>query len=194
MTRGLAGDYIWYRKPGKNEIIPGLPRYSPDSPEWQELLEKGQKLLPQAKFFLPDIAGWLEESLLPLEELESIKTSNLLVAEKITQIVREISPEFEDQRNYLLKHEKELKDTGMDPKWPAKEGRQAGFIAWSLAGARWKLTPSSSREFVRQMKKILRAHTLNELGIRREYRWWKPFEIGGPDDQHKHELETESEE
>lgn len=60
---GLMGDHIWFRKPGKNDIIPGLPHYSPDSPEWRELLERGQKILPQAKFFLPDVADWLAKPL-----------------------------------------------------------------------------------------------------------------------------------
>src|SRR6266849_8483660 len=34
---------VWFRKPGTNDLILGLPRYSPDSADWRVLLEGGKK-------------------------------------------------------------------------------------------------------------------------------------------------------
>ena len=76
----LVGDQIWYQLPETNEIIWGLPAYDPDSAEWKRLLENGQKILPQARLFLLDIADWLEKALSSLEQISSITTSDLFAA------------------------------------------------------------------------------------------------------------------
>ncbi len=172
----LVGEQIWYQLPESNEIICGLPPYDPDSQEWKRLLENGQKILPQARFFLSDIADWLEKALSSLAGLDCIGESNLLMAEQVVKLVQTLTPEFQEQRDYLLNHEEKLKDTGMDPKWLTRPGRQAGFIARSMAGARWGLSPSSSREMIRQMEHNPRGPALRKLKIRDERRWWEPEE------------------
>ena len=172
----LAGDQIWYQLPETNEIICGLPPYNPDSEEWKRLLDNGQKIMPQAQFFLIDIAGWLEKALSPLEALNSIKKSDLLAAEELVKLVRTLQPEFKEQREYLLNYQEKMKDTGMDPKWLTGPGRQAGFIARSMAGARWGLSPSSSREMIRKIAKNPRGPLLRKLKIQGERGWWEPVD------------------
>jgi hypothetical protein len=149
---GPLGYDRWYQLPS-GEMICGLPRYEPGSPIWAKLLEKGQKILPQAKLFLIDIADWLEKALLSLESLNSITTSSLFAADQLIKAVETLKPEFQEQKDYLSNFPDILRDIGMDPKWLASPGRQAGFIARSFAGARWKLSPSSSREMIRQATK-----------------------------------------
>lgn len=170
----LVGDQIWYQLPESNEIIWGLPAYDPDSAEWKRLLENRQKILRQAMFFLLDIADWLEKALASLEQISSITTSNLFAADQLVQLVHTLAPEFQEQREYLLEFQEKLKDTGMDPKWLTGPGRQAGFVARSMAGARWGLSPSSSREMIRQMEQNPRGPSLRKLMIRDERRWWEP--------------------
>src|SRR5712692_4514752 len=63
----VVGDQIWFQLPGGNEMLCGLPPYDPDSKEWGRVLDNGQKILPQARFFLLDIADWLEKALSSLE-------------------------------------------------------------------------------------------------------------------------------
>ena len=169
-----VGDQIWYQIPESNELICGLPPYNPASEEWKRLLEDGQKILPQAKFLLLDIADWLEKALASLEGLDSIATSDVLTAERVVQLVRTLMEEFQEQREFLLNYEEKLKDTGMDPKWLTRRGRQAGFIARSMAGARWDLSPSSSREMIRQTEQNPRGPSLRKLKIQGERRWWEP--------------------
>lgn len=165
---------VWFVNPDTNELIPGLPAYEPDSPSWQRFLKKGEKLLPQAKFFLPDIADWLEKALAPIDRLKSIKQSDLFLAELLVELVKTLPPEFQEQHEYLLRHEEKLKNTGMDPKWKSEPGQQARFIARSLAGARWGLKPSTSREFIRQATRSPRGSVLGSLGFQKEGRWWEP--------------------
>jgi len=172
----LVGDQIWFQLPSTNEMLCGLPPYNADSEEWKRLLDSGRKILPQAQFFLIDIAEWLENALSSLEALNSIAKSDLLAAEEIVKLVRTLPPEFQEQREYLLNYEEKLKDTGMDPKWLTGSGRQAGFIARSMAGARWGLSPSSSREMIRQMEQNPRGPSLRKLKIQDERRWWEPEE------------------
>jgi hypothetical protein len=172
----LVGDQIWYQLPESNQIICGLPPYHPDAEEWKRLLEDGRKILPQATFFLLDIADWLEKALSSVEGLNDIGKSDILTAEQLVRLVQTLTPEFQEQREYLLNYDEKLKDTGMDPKWLTRPGRQAGFIARSLAGARWGLSPSSSREMIRQMKQNPRGPSLRKLKIRAERRWWEPEE------------------
>jgi hypothetical protein len=169
-----ANDEAWYRNPDTFEVIPGLPPYEPDSPPWERFLKNGEKLLPQAKVFLPDIAHWLEKALDSIEPLKSIAQSDVLVAEQLPKLLQGLTPEFQEQREYLLKFEEKLKDVGMDSKWPKLPGRQSKFVAESMAGARWKLTASTSRELVRQIRRNPRGPTLRILKIRQERYWWKP--------------------
>jgi|SRR5215469_3704624 len=171
-----VGDQIWYQLPETNEIICGLPPYNPDAEEWKRLLEDGRKILPQATFFLLDIADWLEKALSSLEGLDGLGKSDVLTAKQVVKLVQRLTPEFQEQREYLLNYEEKLKDTGMDPKWLTGPGRQAGFIARSMAGARWRLSPSSSREMIRQMEQNPRGPSLRKLKIRKEHRWWEPEE------------------
>ena len=167
-------DKIWFQHPDTFEIIRGLPQYEPDSPPWQRFLKGGEKLLPQAKVFLPDVADWLEKALASIEQLNSVVQSDLFVAEQLIELVKGLPEEFKEQREYLLKHEDQLKDTGMDPKWRKSPGRQPAFVAESMAGARWGLTPSTSREFVRQIRRNPRGPTLRILKIVKERYWWEP--------------------
>ncbi len=95
---------------------------------------------------MPDIADWIAVALITLEELRSLQRSEIPTAEKLVSLVRSLNEEFQDQRNYLLNYEENLKEAGMDPKWLGKQGNQASFAARSMAGARWKLTSSSSRD------------------------------------------------
>ena len=172
----LVGDQIWYQLPDTKEMICGLPPYEPDSEEWKRLLEKGRKILPQAKFFLLDIADWLEKALASLEALNSIKKSDLLAAEELAKLVQTLPQEFQEQREYLLNHRERLQDTGMDTKWLGTSGRQAGFVARSMAGARWNISPSSSREMIRQMARNPRGPSLRKLKIQGERGWWEPVD------------------
>jgi hypothetical protein len=170
----VVGNDVWFVNPGKNEVICGLPAYHPNSPRWKELLEKGQKIPPQARFFLPDIADWLEKALVPIEGLSSIEKSDLFAADQLFRFVQALPPEFQEQREYLLKYEERLKDTGTDPKWLGTPGRQAGFVAHSMAGARWGLTTSTSREMIRQTNPTLRREALRTIRIQERGRWWEP--------------------
>ncbi|MGB2890728.1 MAG: hypothetical protein WBC04_23795 [Candidatus Acidiferrales bacterium] len=166
----------WFRNPDTFEVIRGLPLYEPDSPAWRRFLKKSEKLLPQASVFLPDVADWLERALASIGQLNSITQSDLFVAEQLVELVQALPPEFQEQREYLLKHKENLKDTGMDPKWLKRPGRQVEFVAGSMAGARWKLTPSSSRELIRKRRRNPRGPTLRTLKIRKERYWWEPQE------------------
>lgn len=132
--------------------------------------------MPQAKLFLPDIADWLGKALDSIEPLNSITQSDVLVAEKLIELSQGLTPEFQEQREYLLKSGEKLKDVGTDPKWPRLRGRQASFVGESMAGARWRLTPSSSRELVRQIRLNSRGPTFRILNIRQERYWWEPQE------------------
>src|SRR5437879_5638462 len=110
----LAGDQIWYQLPETNEIICGLPPYNPDAGEWKRLLENGQKILPQAKFFLLDIADWLEKALSSLEDMDCIGTSEVLTAEQVVKLVQTLTLELQKQRGCLLHYREKLKDTELD--------------------------------------------------------------------------------
>lgn len=175
-NRRVVGDQIWHQVPETNEMICGLPGYEPDSEEWKRLLDNGQKILPQARLFLLDIADWLEKALSSLGGLDGLGTSDIFTAEQVVKLVKTLAPEFQEQRDYLLHYEEKLKDTGMDPKWLTGPGRQAGFIARSMAGARWDLSPSSSREMIRQLVRNPRGASLRKLNIQGERRWWEPEE------------------
>jgi hypothetical protein len=139
-------------------------------------LAKGQKILPQAKFFLLDIADWLEKALSSLEGLKSIRKSDLLAAEQVLTLVPTLAEEFQEQREYLMNYREQLEEACMDPKWLGRPGRQAGFIARSMAGVRWSLVPSSSREMIRQIVRNPRGPSLRQLKIQGERQWWEPVD------------------
>jgi len=169
----LVGSHLWFQISDR-DIIYGLPRYEPNSPEWKRLLEKGEKILPQAKLFLPDIADWLEKALASIEQLNSIVQSDLFTAERLVKLAKGLPEEFKEQRECLLEYEGQLKDTGMDPKWRKSRNRQSVFVAESMAGARWGITPSTSREFIRQIRRNPRGPRLRTLKIAKERYWWEP--------------------
>ena len=110
----LVDNYLWFRIPDRDEIIHGLPRYEPNSLDWKRLLEKGEKILPQAKLFLPDIADWLEKALTLIEQLNSIVQSDLLVAEQLVELVKGSPDEFQEQRSDASHGG----DTCRNPSWP----------------------------------------------------------------------------
>jgi hypothetical protein len=163
---------VWYRDTEKNQLIAGLPPYRPDAREWKQLLEKCQKILPQAKVFLLDVADWLEKALSSVEGLEALRTSDLLTVEELARLIQTLSSAYGEQRVYLLGYPERLEQTGTDPKWLARPGRQAGFVARSMAGARWDLSPSSSREMLRLMERNPRGKILRTLKIEGERFWW----------------------
>jgi len=47
-------DEIWYQLPETNEMICGLPPYNPDSAEWKRLLENGQKIRDERRWWEPE--------------------------------------------------------------------------------------------------------------------------------------------
>jgi len=170
----LPDGRVWFQRNGSNELIIDLPEYSPESPVWKKFLKRGEKLLPQAKLFLPDIADWIEKPLLGLEELDGLRQSDILTAESLVSFVQRLSDDFQDQRNYLENHRNVLLEAGTDPKWTGKKGKQASFIARSVAGARWGLATSSSREMIRVAKRSERKAAFKELKITIERFWWLP--------------------
>jgi len=179
------------RNPGKApHLVEPLPPYAVSPFAWREPT-KGPppKVFPEQKRFLPYVAGWLENALESLPALNNITESSVLVAEQILDLVKELSQEFQEQRDYLLQHQHTLEETGKDPKWLREAGSQSRFVAGSMAGTRWGLTPSTSREFIRQER--LKAGTSKMLqqepgdvsfadpdSMRREGRWWEPREAG----------------
>ncbi len=170
---GASGEAL-FRNPDTYEVMQAPPEYRPDSPVWRRFLKKGQKLLPQAKVFLPDVADWLEKALASIEQLKSITQSDIFAAEQLVKLVQTLAPEFQEQREYLLSHKEKMEATAMDVKWLTTPGRQAEFVGMCLAGARWNLAPLGSRELIRQIRRNPRGSTLRRLGIRKERYWWEP--------------------
>jgi hypothetical protein len=170
----IVGQELWYQVPGTTRLLPGLSSYNPHSQEWKELLGKRRKIHSQAEVFLPDIGDWLEKALSSLVELDSIHKSDLIAAEILVSLVAKLDEEFKDQREYLLKYKEQLQQTGTDPKWLAKPGNQARFVAYSMAGARWGLTTSSSREIIRTANPSERQKAFADLKIPLRRLWWFP--------------------
>jgi len=113
------------------------------------------------------VGDWLEQALMKFTEINAILTSNLKVAEDLVSFARRLPDDFREQRDYLLQHQERLQETGMDPKWPRKAGGQIRFVAESMAGAEWNLTPSTSREFIREHKPRKSAIPAQDQ------RWWE---------------------
>jgi hypothetical protein len=127
-----------------------------------------RKLAPGTKDLLPWVAEWLQEALMTFPEINSIVTSDLKVAKQLVGFARRLPDIFREQREYLLKYQERLEETGMDPKWLRKPGSQVRFTAESMAGAEWNLTPSTSREFIRKYKPRKSAIPGHDQ------RWWQP--------------------
>jgi hypothetical protein len=164
---------IWYRDPATNKVIQGLPEYAPNSLAWQQFMKKGEKILPQAKIFLLDVADWLETALASIQEIGSILRGDMFAADQVIRLVETLAPEFREQRNYLRGHVEKTRETATDAKWPRRPGRQSEFVAMCMAGARWKLAPLGSREIVRKLRLNPRGPSLRKLGIRGERYWWE---------------------
>jgi hypothetical protein len=178
--RLVGDDDIWYQIPGSTKLLPGLPGYDPHVPEWKELLAPKQKIHPQAQVFLPDIGDWLAMALSTLNDLSELKSSNVTTAELLVSIVATTADNFKEQKEYLLRHSAHLEQTGTDPKWLAKPGNQARFVAHSMAGARWGLTTSTSREMIRRTTAAERKEALTQLNITARTaraNWWLPDEL-----------------
>jgi hypothetical protein len=133
-----------------------------------DLRSSKRKLADEAKGLLSVVADWIEQALTTFSEINSIVTSDLKVAEELVGLARRLPQNFREQRDYLLTHHERLKETGMDPKWPRKPGSQIRFVAESLAGAEWNLSPSTSREFIRQRRRRKGATPAVPQ------RWWDP--------------------
>ncbi len=140
--------------------------------------------MPERKIFLSFIADWLEWAFVSIPELNSIGESSILVADRLVALIRGLPEPFQEQRDYLLKQEEKLRETGMDPKWPLTPGTQSRFAAESMAGAQWGLTPSSSREYIRREGKRTRTLKGREIFLdskaleeaifnQPEGRWWE---------------------
>ena len=127
-----------------------------------------RKFAADAKGLLVAVANWLQEALMTFSDINSLLTSDVKVAERLAGFASRLPDVFREQRDYLLKHRERLKETGMDPKWPRKAGSQIRFVAESMAGAEWNLSPSTSREFIRQTK--LRKGAIPGM----PQRWWDP--------------------
>jgi len=126
-----------------------------------------RKFAADAKGLLVAVADWLQEALMTFSDINSLLTSDVKVAERLAGFASRLPDVFREQRDYLLKHRERLKETGMDPKWPRKAGSQIRFVAESMAGAEWNLTPSTSREFIREHKPRKSAIPA------KDQRWWE---------------------
>ena len=126
-----------------------------------------RKFAADAKGLLVAVADWLQEALMTFSDINSLLTSDVKVAERLAGFASRLPDVFREQRDYLLKHREQLQETGMDPKWPRKAGSQIRFVAESMAGAEWNLTPSTSREFIREHKPRKSAIPAQDQ------RWWE---------------------
>jgi len=105
------------------------------------------------------VGDWLEQALTTFSEINAIVTSDLKVAQDLVSFARRLPDDFREQRDYLLKHQERLQETGM-------------------AGAEWNLSPSTSREFIRQTK--LRKGAIPGV----PQRWWDPASrVAGSDEE-----------
>jgi hypothetical protein len=172
----IVNEEVWYQIPGTTRFLPGLSAYNPNSPDWKELLGEKLKIHSQAQLFLPDIGNWLEIALVSLEALNDIRAGDMLTANLLVSLVEKLEENFKEQKEYLLKYKTSLKQTGADPKWLAKPGNQARFIANSMAGARWDLTTSSSREMIRAANLDERKEAFRILRIPLKESWWFPLQ------------------
>ncbi len=109
------------------------------------------KILPKEMPLLLRVAEWVKSALDELPLLSRIEASTH-AGEQLVSIVHGLSEPFAEQKAYLLQHANKLKDIGSDPRWPPDESQRTEFIAESIAGAEWGLTPSTSREYIRKQK------------------------------------------
>jgi hypothetical protein len=81
-------------------------------------------------------------------EIDTLLTSDLRVAEQLVGFASRLPDNFREQRDYVLKYQDRLKETGMDPKWPRKAGSQNdgfeaidGFNPFGIEGLTVEVTP-----------------------------------------------------
>ncbi len=146
-----------------------------------ELLEVPKGKIADKAGLLVVVSLWLQEALAACPELNNIRTSDLKVADQLVDLVRTLPDDFAEQRAYLMQHQDRLREVGMDPKWLRRPGSQVGFVADSMAGAKWGVPPSSSREYIRRFNPktksmnrgvAARAGLLDDLV--KEGAWWNP--------------------
>jgi hypothetical protein len=147
-----------------------------------ELLERPKrKIADEAKGLLVLVSHWLQEALAVCPEINTITTSNINVADQLVDLVKTLPDEHAEQRSYFLRYVEQLRDTGMDSKWLRTPGSQVAFVADSMAGAKWNIPPSSSREYIRRIcpkGKSARHGASARRGLIEELvpegAWWKP--------------------
>lgn len=137
------------------------------------------KISQAAKSFLPLIAKWLEAALQTLPNINDLAGSGTLTAGKLLAIVQTQSAEFAEQKRFLLDHSNQLEDTETDSRWPRREVRRIGFVAESMAGADWGLTPSSSREYIRKQDPKSLKLLADQLGFQEDAKWWERSTLPG---------------
>jgi hypothetical protein len=137
------------------------------------------KISATAKTFLPIIAYWLEEALDTLPKIGELTGSGTLTAGKLRAVVEAMSEQFGEQKRFLLRHSSLLVDTETDSRWPGRNDRRIKFVAESMAGADWGLTPSSSREYIRKQDPKSRRLIASQLGFQDEAKWWEGSTLRG---------------
>jgi hypothetical protein len=182
MVKVELGGKDYLAKRIAQEFLPSLQGSGPDRRRGrrQSGVSK-RKVADEAKGLLSVVADWLEQALTNFSEINSIVTSDLKVAEELVGLAQRLPDDFREQRDYLLKHQGRLKETGMDPKWPRKAGGQIRFVAESMAGAEWNLSPSTSREFIRLQKP--RRGAIPAV----PQRWWDPRSTSSDKDEKEEE-------
>ena len=161
------GEDNYLQKEIEREFLPRAPAKTAESLRLSAGKASKRKVAPGTRDLLPSVADWLQEALMSFPEINTIVTSDLKVAKQLIGFARRLPDNFREQREYLLKYQERLEETGTDPKWLRKPGNQVRFVAESMAGAEWNLTPSTSREFIREhkpRKSAIPAH---------DQRWWQ---------------------
>lgn len=142
------------------------------------------KISPGAIRYLPVIADWLREALDAIPKLNEIKDSSIFTANQLVKLIEQLPEEFREQRTYMLGKERLVRDTGQDNKWPRTPNLQSKFVAESLAGAEWDVTPATSREYVRKARLRQEGKTTRRFQAtepaEKEGKWWEPEK--GPSD------------
>jgi hypothetical protein len=117
-------------------------------------VEEGQgfpaKVSPNQKAVLPLISWWLQQA---LTDLDFLSAAGVPISERLVELISQLPEKYSDQQQYMLRYANYLKAAAVDRDWPRTADFQAKFIADSLAGAHCGLQPSTSREYVRQVRK-----------------------------------------
>jgi hypothetical protein len=133
------------------------------------------KVSARVRQILPLIAEWIEKALSLAPELGFPESPGIPIAEKLVAIVKKLPSSVQEQRDFLLVHAEALRETGTDNKWPQTAGRQARFVAESLAGCEWGLKPTTSREYIRRQQER-RAGGMPNPELGHLGKWWLPPE------------------